>query len=197
MRRWGRLRANFYFKCLTALLAILVVPESETMYKNDGTERNNDNLYGHVLEYNISKEKRLQFEKCIIEGAERDISYFTSYERNDKVFRLIFSYNQSIGKSADSIKECTEEAFKDINHYIEIWASPDLKSQLIETFGEHNLNFSPLNNRVNGFGHDRHVVKYKCLQTMYSFDRNKYFFVYTTRSMINYTNYTNKTYFLH
>ena len=129
------------------------------MYKNDGTERNKDSLFGHVLEYKIAESKIQSFKSCIIGGRERNIGYFSSYDRNESVSRLVINYNQSIGKSADCIKECTEEAFQDINHYIILWSQPDIQSKLVTAFGRANLNFIPLNHRVTGFGHDRAVVK--------------------------------------
>ena len=159
MKKWGRFRGNFYFKFVTALYAVLCAPDTDIMYKNDGTERNKENLYGHVLEFRLAQQKRDSFKKCVIDGKERDIGFFASYERNANVCRLIIYYNQSLGKSVDAIKECTEEAFYDINHYIQTWSTDPLKSQLIESFGAANLNFKPLNLRVTGFGHDRHVVK--------------------------------------
>ena len=159
MKRWGRYRANFYFKMLAGLYIVLCVPERGIMYKNDGTERNKDNLYGHVVEFKPQKEKIESFEKCVIDGMQRDITYFASYERNGNVGRLVFNYNQSIGKSADCIMECTSSAFYDINHYVNLWGSGDLQRILIDTFGQQTLNFNPLNHRISSFGHDRHIVK--------------------------------------
>ena len=163
MKRWGRYRANFYFKMLAGLYIVLCVPERGIMYKNDGTERNKDNLYGHVVEFKPQKEKIESFEKCVIDGMQRDITYFASYERNGNVGRLVFNYNQSIGKSADCIMECTSSAFHDINHYVNLWGSGDLQRILTETFGARRLNFNPLNHRITSFGHDRHIVKFVIL----------------------------------
>ena len=168
MKRWGRYMANFYFKFLTALYAIITVPDTDIMYKNDGTDRNKDNLYGHVLEFKFAEERRQAFGKCEIDGEAVDITHFAAYDRSDKISRLVINYNESIGKSADSIKECTEEALNDINYYIQLWGSGHLKQQLIETFGEENLNFTPINERMTGFGHDRHIVKYLSLHEVYT-----------------------------
>ena len=160
MIRWGRFRVNFFIKLVAAAYAIIALPSSGIMYKNDGTERNNNNLMGHVLEFKLGAPKESKFKKCIINGVERDIKYFSSYERNANVYRMIFSYNESIGKTAENLKICTDQAFEDVNHYIKLWESKHLKPYLVRAFGEENLNFSPLNLRITAFGHDRHSVKY-------------------------------------
>ena len=129
------------------------------MYKNDGKERNEDSLFGHVLEYQMSLNKIQTFKSCIIEGWERDVEYFSSYDRNESVYRLILDYNQSMVKSADCIKDCTEEAFQEMNHYIETWLQTDLESKLVKAFGRANLASALLNNRVTGFGHNQVVVR--------------------------------------
>ena len=159
MVRWGRFRANWFIKANTALYFVLVCPESQVMYKNDGTERNQDNLFGHVLEFAVSQQKKEHFKKCIIDGKTVGIDHFSSYERNSNCSRLVFAYNQSVGKTADCLKQSTDEALDDFNDFIRLWQTPELKSVLEAEFGADNLNYTPINDRVNAFGHDRHSVK--------------------------------------
>ena len=160
MINWGSYRANFFCKLCLALYVIMCCPSSAIMYKDDGTERNKDNLMGHVIEYKLDGSQSQAFKKCVIGGKEIDIGYFGAYERNKKVARLVFSYNQSVGKNADTLKICTNEAFNDLNTFISIWESTKYKQILTAELGEDNINFTPLNHRITAYGHDRAAVKF-------------------------------------
>ena len=133
LKRWGKFRGNFFFKLLSSLYIIMTCPSTNIMYKNDGTDRNKDNLYGHVLEYKLQESVKQSFKTCEIDEKLIDIGHFGKYERSDKVQRVVFNYNQSIGKNAESIYDCTVNAFDDINYYMNIWKQ--YEPQLISAFG--------------------------------------------------------------
>ena len=133
------------------------------MCKDDGTQRNDDDLLGHVVEFEITKEHEAKFETCVIKGQTVGIAYFTAYDRNKNVSRLVFSYSQSVGKTADSLRACTEESFDDFNDFIKLWQREDNKEKLVKAFCEEQIKFTPLSLRVNAYGHDLHIVKYNVI----------------------------------
>ena len=160
VRNWGTFRANWMCKLCLSLYVVVRCPPAQIMYKDDGTQRNNDNLLGHVVEFQMDKELKDKFKTCVINGETVDIDYFASYARNKNVSRLVFSYNQSVGKTADCLRSCTEESFEDFNNFIAIWSRNDNRAKLEAAFGAEQVDFTPLNLRVNAYGHDRHVVKF-------------------------------------
>ena len=134
-------------------------------------DRCHTKLYKHPprndRQIKLQENVKVSFKKCMIDDELIDIGYFGKYERSDKVQRLVFNYNQSVGKNADSIYNCTVNAFDDINYYMDIWKPYTAK--LSSVFGIQNLDFSPINHRVTAFGHDRHVVNDK-LYELYKVD---------------------------
>ena len=93
----------------------------------------------------------------MIDGELR-IEYFVSYDRNKYVSRLILAYNQAIGKDAECAKMAIDEAFGDLGEFMDLWQG-EFKKELVNAFGAENLDFTPVNHRINGFHHDRHIVK--------------------------------------
>ena len=129
------------------------------MHEDDGTQQNTENLVGHVVEFEMSQEHRHKFKTCIIKGETVGIDHFAAYERNKNVSRLAFSYNQSVGKTADGMRACTEESFEDFNDFIKLWQREDNRQKLVAAFGEGAIDFTPLNLRVNAYGHDPHIIR--------------------------------------
>ena len=159
MIKWGQYRANYFSKLSLSLYIVLFCPKSHITFKNDGTERNKDNLMGHVIEFEISNAKKQAFKTCLLNGQMVGIDYFAAYERSKTVSRLVFSYNQSVGKTAECLKECTEQSLEDLDEFMKIWQSDDNVNILISEFGRSHLDFTSLKDRVTAFGHDRHKVK--------------------------------------
>ena len=160
---WGTYKANWFCKTCLSVHVISSCPPNGIMYKDDGAQRNNDNLLGHVVEFEINKEHKAKFKTCVIKGQTVGIDHFAAYDRNENVSRLVFSYNQSVGKTADSLRACTEESFDDFNDFIKLWQQEDNKQILVKSFDEEQINFSPLNLRVNAYGAVLHIVKYNII----------------------------------
>ena len=158
MIRWGKYRANYIGKLSLSLLMAVSLPTTDITFKNDGTERNKDNLMGHVLEFQFPESKKKTFKTLTWNNKSIGIEYFSSYERTKNVSRIVFSYNQSIGKTAESLKVCTDESMEDLDSFMNIWREDELQRVLISEFGEDNINLDTVRDRVTAFTHDRHTV---------------------------------------
>ena len=89
-----------------------------------------------------------------------EIDHFAAYDGNENASRLVFSYNQSVRNTADSLRACTDESFEDFNHFIKLWQREDDREKMVGAFGKDQIDFTPLSLRVNAHSHDRHIVKY-------------------------------------
>ena len=66
MIQWGRYGANYLGKLLISLLIIISLPANQIVYKQDGTQRNQNNLVGHGVEFKLNEDVISKFSRGLI-----------------------------------------------------------------------------------------------------------------------------------
>eukprot|EP01084_Bolivina_argentea_P183859 317193_1 len=139
-------------------LQLMIIPKGMMMMQQDSTDRNKRKFMEMLFEFQIDKDIDNKFKKCFIDGKEVGISSFAALPKNKKIGSILGGYRQAIGGDANALFDILKFMLDHHSEYEQILKQKQIKEILIEDFGEQNINFTPLNKKVNIMKDDNAAV---------------------------------------
>merc|ERR1712228_192157 len=157
MARFVRYRMNEMGHLMNALALTLLLPKKGVILEHDGTERVKRNLVGMILQF---KPRNLRKFKTWMNGKQRiKFGHHLLDKKNRNMMTMIIGYKDAAGKDAQSLFECFQRLFNDMDKYKDILLQEQNKKILIDAFGAENINQDKIADSISCTKTDRASVK--------------------------------------